>query len=264
MAQRAQEARENCAARAGLDGKVALLAGATSGIGRVMAEAFAAEGAHVVVGGRRQHEGEAVAEAINARGGSAAYRHLDVSDEASVEDAVRFAVGHFGRLDVLVSNAGGSSVSDGPVTTASIDEFWNKARVDYFGAFLCSRFAIPEITRSGGGSVINIASLAGFGTTPGRDAYSSAKGAVLALTRSTAREYARDRVRVNAIAPATVRTERIQSLIEASPDARQVLERQALGLIEPSEVARVAVFLASDCARSITGQVIAINGGLFE
>jgi NAD(P)-dependent dehydrogenase (short-subunit alcohol dehydrogenase family) len=247
-----------------LDGKVALLAGATSGIGRAMAEIFAAEGARVVVGGRRQHEGEAVAHAISAHGGQAVYRQLDVSDEASVEGAVRFAVSAFGRLDVLVSNAGGSSASDGPVTTAPIEEFWNKARVDYFGTFLCSRFAIPEIARSGGGSVINVASLAGFGTAPGRDAYTGAKGAVLALTRSTAREYAGDRVRVNAIAPATVRTERIERLIEASPEVRQVLERQVLGLIEPGEIARTAVFLASDDARSVTGQVLAINGGLFE
>ncbi|HEX6525613.1 MAG TPA: SDR family oxidoreductase [Streptosporangiaceae bacterium] len=247
-----------------LDGKVALLAGATGGIGRVMAELFAAEGARVVVGGRRQLEGEDVAGAITARGGQAAYRQLDVSDEESVEGAVRFAVSQFGRLDVLVSNAGGSSASDGPVTTASIEEFWNKTRIDYFGTFLCSRFAIPEIAKSGGGSVINVASLAGFGTTSGRDAYSSAKGAVLALTRSTAREYVRDRVRVNAIAPATVRTERIERLVGASPGAREILERQVLGLIEPSEIAHAAAFLASDDARSITGQIIAINGGLFE
>jgi NAD(P)-dependent dehydrogenase (short-subunit alcohol dehydrogenase family) len=257
-------AQKNHSGNGRLDGKVALLAGATSGIGQVMAEMFAAEGACVIAGGRRRREGEAVAEAISASGGRAAYQPLDVSDEASVEGAVRFAVGEFGRLDVLVSNAGGSSVSDGPVTTASIEEFWNKARVDYFGSFLCSRFAIPEIAKSGGGTVINIASLAGFGTTQGRDAYSSAKGAVLALTRSTAREFARDRVRVNAIAPATVRTERIERLIEASSEARKILEGQALGLIEPSEIAHAATFLASDDARSITGQVIAINGGLFE
>jgi NAD(P)-dependent dehydrogenase (short-subunit alcohol dehydrogenase family) len=247
-----------------LDGKVAFLAGATSGIGEVMAEMFAAEGAKVVVGGRRRSEGEAVAGAIRAQGGRAAYVPLEVTDEESVACAVRFAVGEFGRLDILVSNAGGSGASDGPVTTASIEEFWTKAKVDYFGCFLCSRFSIPEIARSGGGAVINIASLAGFGTTPGRDAYSSAKGAVLALTRSTAREYASDRVRVNAIAPATVRTERIERLIAASPEVGETLARQSLGLIAPSEIAAAAVFLASDSARSITGQVIAINGGLFE
>ncbi len=247
-----------------LEGKVAFLAGATSGIGRTTAEMFAAEGACVVVGGRRRPEGEAVAEAINGHGGRAVYHPLDVTDEASVADAVRFTVREFGRLDVLVSNAGGSSAADGPVTTTSIDEVWRTMRVDYFGCLLGSRFAIPEIVRSGGGSVVNIASLAGFGTTPGRDAYGSAKGAVLALTRSTAREFAPDRIRVNAIAPATVRTDRIERLIESSPGVRETLERQTLGLIEPSEIALAAVFLASDESRSLTGQVIAINGGLFE
>lgn len=247
-----------------LEGKVVFLAGATSGIGQTTAEMFAAEGASVVVGGRRRSEGEAVAAAITAAGGRAVYQPLDVAEEASVESAVRFTVAEFGRLDVLMSNAGGSSAHDGPVTAASIEEFWNKARIDYFGCFLGSRFAIPEIARSGGGSVINVASLAGFGTTTGRDAYTGAKGAVLALTKSTAREYAADRVRVNAIAPAAVRTERIEKLIATVPGARETVKAQTLGLIEPSEIAYAAMFLASDESRSITGQIIAVNGGLFE
>jgi NAD(P)-dependent dehydrogenase (short-subunit alcohol dehydrogenase family) len=246
-----------------LAGKVAFLAGATSGIGRATAEMFAAEGASVVVGGRRRREGEDVAQAITSAGGRAVYQRLDVTDVASVDSAVRFTISEYGRLDVLVSNAGGSSPGDGPVTTASIEEFWNNARTDYFGCFLCSRFAIPEIARSGGGSVINVASVAGLGTVKGRDAYSSAKGAVLALTRSTAREYAADRVRVNAIAPALVRTERIERLMAAMPELGGAREAQVLGIIEPSEIAHAAVFLASDESRSITGQVIAINGGLF-
>jgi NAD(P)-dependent dehydrogenase (short-subunit alcohol dehydrogenase family) len=247
-----------------LAGKIAFLAGATSGIGRATAEMFAAEGASVVVGGRRHHEGEAVAEGIVSAGGRAVYQPLDVTDEASVGTAVRFTVSQFGRLDVLVCSAGGSSPADGPVTTASIEEFWSKARTDYFGCFLCSRFAIPEIARSGGGSVINVASVTGFGTARGRDAYSGAKGAVLALTRSTAREYAPDRVRVNAIAPALVRTERIERLMAAMPELGGVREAQVLGIIEPSEIAHVAIFLASDESRSITGEVITINGGLFS
>jgi NAD(P)-dependent dehydrogenase (short-subunit alcohol dehydrogenase family) len=247
-----------------LGGKVALLAGATSGIGRAMAEMFAEEGAFVVVGGRRRREGEAVAGAIESGGGHAAYQPLDVTDEASVTEAVRATVSEFGKLDILVSNAGGSSAADGPVTSASVPEFWEKMKVDLFGCFLCSRFAIPEMIKSGGGSVINIASLAGFGTSPGRDAYSSAKGAVMTLTRSTARQYAPDRIRVNAIAPATVRTDRIERLIETAPGVRETLGRQTLGLIEPSEIAHAATFLASDESRSLTGQIIAVNGGLFE
>jgi NAD(P)-dependent dehydrogenase (short-subunit alcohol dehydrogenase family) len=250
--------------RGRLAGKVALLAGATGGIGQVVAEMFAAEGAAVVVGGRRRTEGEAAAEGINRRGGRGVYQPLDVTDEASVRDAVRATVDEFGRLDVLVSNAGGSTPADGPVTTASIDEFWRKMQTDLFGCFLGSRFAIPAMRESGGGSVINVASLAGFGTVPGRDAYSVAKGGVLTLTKSTARQFASDRIRVNAIATASVRTERIERLIEARPENNELIARQTLGLIEPSEVGHLAIYLASDESRSLTGQIISVNGGLFD
>jgi NAD(P)-dependent dehydrogenase (short-subunit alcohol dehydrogenase family) len=247
-----------------LPGKVALLAGATGGIGQTMAEMFAAEGASVVIGGRRGREGEAVADGITRAGGRALYQPLDVTDEESVRAAVRATTAEFGRLDVLVSNAGGSTPADGPVTTTSIDEFWRKIQTDLFGTFLCSRFAIPEIIAAGGGSVINVASLAGFGTVGGRDAYSVAKGGVLTLTKSTARQYAGDRVRVNAIATASVRTERIERLIAARPETQELLARQTLGLIDPSEVGHLAIYLASAESRSLTGQIISVNGGLFD
>lgn len=247
-----------------LQDKVALLAGATGGIGQVMAEMFAAEGASVVIGGRRRPEGESVADGINAQGGRARYQPLDVTDETSVQDAVRATVAEFGKLDVLVSNAGGSTTADGPVTTAAIDEFWHKIRTDLFGTFLCSRFAIPEMIESGGGSVINVASLAGLGTVQGRDAYSVAKGGVLTLTQSTARQYVGDRIRVNAIATASVRTKRIERLMADLPDGGTWVARQKLGLIEPSEIGHLAVFLASDESRSLTGQIIGVNGGLFD
>jgi len=247
-----------------LAGKVIFLAGATSGIGRTIAEVFAEEGASVIVGGRRRPQGEAIAQAISRGGGTAVYEPLDVTDEASVADAVQNTVGRFGRLDVLVSNAGGSAAADGPVTTASLSEFWQKIRVDLLGTFLCSRLAIPEMIRSGGGSLINMASLAGFGTTVGRDAYTSAKGGVISLTKSTAREFATHNVRVNAIAPAGVRTDRIERLIATVPEAREVVQRQTFGLIEPREIAYAAVFLASDESRSITGQILTVNGGLFD
>jgi NAD(P)-dependent dehydrogenase (short-subunit alcohol dehydrogenase family) len=246
-----------------LEGKVAFLAGATSGIGHATAQVFSREGAHVVVGGRRRQEGQKIADAIVSDGGQAIYVHLDVTDETCVQQAVQATVGEFGRLDISMCLAGGSSAGDGPVTEGSIDLFWERIRVDLFGAFLCSRFAIPEIIRSGGGSVINMGSMIGFGTSPNRDAYSSAKGAVHTLTRSTARRYVGDRVRVNAIAPAGVLTERIARLLEESPAARELASGQVLGLIEPHEIAEVALFLASDESKKLTGQVIAIHGGLF-
>ena len=133
-----------------LKNKCALVMGATSGIGQTCAEMFAREGARVVLTGRRVAHGEAVARSIVAAGGDAAFQLCDVTQPESVEEAVRQATARLGRLDILLSNAGGSGNADGPVTIASLDEFWNKMRVDHFGTFLSLRFAIPEMVKSGG------------------------------------------------------------------------------------------------------------------
>jgi NAD(P)-dependent dehydrogenase (short-subunit alcohol dehydrogenase family) len=245
-------------------GKAAFLAGATSGIGAATARMFAAQGARVAITGRREAEGEAVAQSILDAGGEAIFVQMDVSEPDQVAGAIAATIAAFGRLDVIFSNAGGSSGADGPVTTGSLDEFWKKMQVDLYGTYLCSRFGIPELVKSGGGSVINIASMVGYGSTKGRDAYSAAKGAVFTLTRSTAREYVAHRVRVNAIAPAGVKTDRILKMLETVPEAKALIAPQTLGLIELDEIALAAVFLASDESRSITGQVIGIHAGLFE
>jgi NAD(P)-dependent dehydrogenase (short-subunit alcohol dehydrogenase family) len=247
-----------------LAGKVAYLAGATSGIGKVTAEVFAVEGARVAIAGRRTAEGEAIAAAISAGGSEAIYVQTDVTDPQSVERSVKRTVEAFGRLDILFNNAGGSTPQDGRVTEAPIEEFWRAVTLNLFGTWNCCRFGIPELIRAGGGSVINMASMVAVTATPGRDAYTSAKGGVVALTRSMAREYAPQRVRVNALAPAAVRTERVTALIETVPGARAIVERQLLGFIEPIEVAWAAVYLAADESRTLTGQVIAMHGGAFE
>jgi NAD(P)-dependent dehydrogenase (short-subunit alcohol dehydrogenase family) len=247
-----------------LKNKCALLMGATSGIGQTCAEMFAQQGARVVVTGRRVVEGEAVARNIVAAGGDAAFQLCDVTEPESVEEAVRQTIGRLGRLDILLNNAGGSGNADGPVTTASLDEFWNKMRVDHFGTFLTLRFAIPEMVKSGGGSVINMVSMAGFGNlTGGRSAYASSKAAVMNLTRSTAHAFAKDRVRVNAIAPAAVGTERIKKMLADRPEAKTALATQRFGLIEPDDIAYAAVFLASDESRMITGHILPVDAGSF-
>jgi NAD(P)-dependent dehydrogenase (short-subunit alcohol dehydrogenase family) len=244
-----------------LAGKVVLISGATSGIGKASAGVFAREGAKVVLTGRRVPEGEAAAAAIRRDGGTAIFVQTDVTDEAAVRRAVETTIREYGALHVLLNNAGGSSNADGKVTEASLDEFWRVVRLDLFGTFLCCRFAIPEIVRAGGGAVINNASMVGIKGELNRDAYTAAKGGVIALTRSMAAEFVREKVRVNAIAPGAVKTERILAMIEANPAAKKAVEIQPLGLIDPLEIAQLAVFLASDESRSITGEVFPISGG---
>jgi len=247
-----------------LKNKCALLVGATGGIGQTCAEMFAREGARVVVAGRRVAEGEAVARRIVDAGGDAAFQLCDVTEPESVEEAVRQATGRMGRLDILLNNAGGSSNTDGPVTTASLDEFWNKMRVDHFGTFLALRYAIPEMAKTGGGSVINMVSMAGFGNvTGGRSAYASSKAAVMNLTRSTAHAFAMDGIRVNAIAPAAVGTERIKKMLTDRPEAKAALSAQRFGLIDPDDIAYAAVFLASAESRMITGHILPVDAGSF-
>jgi NAD(P)-dependent dehydrogenase (short-subunit alcohol dehydrogenase family) len=246
-----------------LAGKTAFLAGATSGIGRAVAELFAAEGARVVVAGRRVLEGEEVVHGIRALGRQAIFIQTDVTEEASIASAIDRTVQHYGRLDVLFSNAGGSSNKDGSVVDASLEEFWRVMKLDVYGTFLCNRFAIPRLIAAGGGAIINMASHAGVVGSPGRDAYSSAKGAVVTLTRTLAKEYAAKKIRVNAIAPAAVSTSRVEKLME-DPKIRAMVEAtQVLGLIAPGEIAAAALFLASDEARCITGEILSIHAGAF-
>lgn len=246
-----------------LASKTAFIAGATSGIGKVTAERFAAEGAQVVVAGRRSVEGEEIANAICASGGDAIYIKADVTDDASIAAAIESSVAHYGKLDILFSNAGGSTAADGPVISARLEEFWRVVKLDMYGTFLVNRYGIPELLKAGGGAVINMASLAGVTGSMGRHSYATAKGGVVAMTLSLAKEYAACGVRVNALAPAAVATSRIAGLME-NPAVRQHVETsQVLGLIEPSEIAAAAAFFASDDARCITGQILSIHAGAF-
>jgi NAD(P)-dependent dehydrogenase (short-subunit alcohol dehydrogenase family) len=147
------------------------------------------------------------------------------------------------------------------VTDVSEDEFWRVIKLDVYGTFLCSRLGIPHMIKSGGGSIINMSSIVALRALPGRDCYTAAKGAVAAMTRSMAVEYAADKIRVNAIAPGVVLTERVKKLLEGSKDIEKLAATHLLGLGLPSHMADMAVYLASDESAITTGQVISVDSG---
>ncbi|MCC2664664.1 MAG: ped 2 [Geminicoccaceae bacterium] len=186
----------------------------------------------------------------------------DVTERASVEAAVALTVARFGKLDVLHNNAGGSTMRDGPVTEAPEDEFWRVIRLDLYGTFLCSKLAIPEIIRAGGGSVINMSSNVALMALPGRDCYTAAKGGIASMTRSMAVEYAPHKVRVNAIAPSVTLTERVERLLAQSPEIEKLGQSHLLGFGQPIHIADMAVYLAADESAITTGQVLSVDSGV--
>lgn len=249
-----------------LAGKVAFITGAGGGIGRATAERFVEEGAKVVVAEINRELGEAAAASARAMagnaGGDAHFVHCDVTDKASVTAAVAETVKRFGKLDVLHNNAGGSTPQDGPVTEASEEEFWRVLKLDLYGTFLCSKVAIPEIAKAGGGAVINMASNLALMAVPGRACYGAAKGGVASLTRAMALDHAKQHIRVNAIAPSVTLSDRVRKLLDVNPALGHLADSHLFGLGQPIHIANMAVYLASDEAAITTGQVFPVDSGV--
>jgi len=244
-----------------LDGKVAFITGAGSGIGRAAAKLFSAEGAKVAVADFDVAAGEQTVREVNEAGRQALFIETDVTKEESVEAAITRTVESFGKLDVLYNNAGGSTMQDSRVTDGSTAEFWRVISVDLFGTWVCCKHGIPRIIDAGGGAVVNMTSNVALMAVPGRDSYTAAKGGVAAMTRSMAAEYARDKVRVNAIAPSVTLTPRVRRLLEKAPGVSELAAKHLVGLAEPEDVARAALFLASDEARITTGHILTVDSG---
>jgi NAD(P)-dependent dehydrogenase (short-subunit alcohol dehydrogenase family) len=250
---------------AALRGKVALITGAATGIGRASALLFARAGARVAIADLREPELTRAAAEIGAVGGGEVTSI--VADLANPDDCaavVSGAVQAFGRLDVVLNNAGvGTMVVGGTVETISL-EHWDLAQdVNVRAMYLVSRAAIPYM-RTAGGAIVNIASVSAFHGSVSRPthAYAASKGAVLALTRAMAASYGRDGIRVNAICPGTIRTRLTADIVEGVERAARSGHGIPLGRVgEPEDIARCALFLASDDASFISGSHIVVDGG---
>lgn len=245
-----------------LEGKVAVVTGAGSGIGRASAGALAAEGATVVVSDIDKPAGAATVEAIEASGGRAAFIAADVGEHADCDALVAQTVADHGRLDILHANAGISlPFADG--FTALIDpEAWDRViRINLTGVFSCCRAAIPAMAAGGGGSIITTASSMATLPLGGMDAYAASKGGVALLTRSMAASAGQLGIRVNAICPGYVDTP-LTSIITDDQSVRAAFARDhATGYQTPEEIGAVVAFLASDDARAFTGAVLTCDGG---
>ena len=247
-----------------LDGKVAFITGSGSerGIGRSAAILFSREGAKVVVADISREGGERTVAMARDLGGDVTFVHTDVTEPQSVQRAIAETVKTYGKLNILYNNAGGSTAQDGPVTEVSIEEFWRAIKLDLYGTFLCSKYGIPELIKAGGGAIVNMTSVVALtGTKPGRDAYTSAKGGVLSLTRSMAVNYAKHNIRVNAIAPGATMSARVQKFLADDKTIAAMSRQHLLGLGQPEDVANTALFLASDEARVITGVIVPVDSG---
>lgn len=247
-----------------LEGKVALVTGAGSGIGKLTAETFAREGARVVVADVVDDAGRATVEGIRAAGGEAEYVHCDVSVAEEVEAMVAFTVGHFGKLDVMMNNAGIFHARDGSVIDTD-EETWDRTiAINLKGVFLGSKYAVRAMLEGGGGSLINVASfVALMGAAVPQIAYTASKGGVLSMTREIAVEFARRGIRANALCPGPIETPLLAELL-ADPAARQRrLVHIPIGRFgQGQEIANAALFLASDESSFMTGAALVVDGGI--
>ncbi|MEH2301276.1 MAG: SDR family oxidoreductase [Nostoc sp.] len=242
------------------DGKVALVTGASSGIGRASAIAFASAGAKVVVASRRLAESEETVRLIKEIGGEAIFVKTDVSNAAEVEALVNKTVKTYGRLDCACNNAGIAG-NPGLITDDMSEEDWDLlVNVNFKGTWLCLKYEIRAMLKQNSGAIVNVASVGAIVGVPGYATYSATKGAVIALTRTAAIEYAKSGIRVNVVSPGATETDMLASL--PVDLLAQLPAAHPIGRIgKPEEIAKTVVWLCSDATSFITGHNMIIDGG---
>ena len=248
-----------------MDGQVAIISGATSGMGKGIALLFAQEGAQVVVNGRNPDRGNAVVREIEENGGEAIFVQSDIARAGEVESLVQKTVNAFGKVTTLVPNAG--VLGNGSVTELSL-ETWDKTLgINLNGVFYLCKYGIPELIKNGRGSIVINASIASYKGFPNHPAYCASKGALIPLAKNLALDYAKNKIRVNCICPGPVDTPLLWDSAQAFPNPETVVqevgENTCIGRLGTSEdVAKLALFLATENAAWITGSAMTIDGGI--
>ena len=246
-----------------LENKVGLVTGAGSGIGRASALAFAREGAKVVVADTIAEDGEDTVDSIRRDGGDASFVRTDVSKATEVESMVNKTIQIYGSLDCAYNNAG---VAISPCLTPETSEKdWDHViNVNLKGVWLCMKYEIPQMIRSGKGTIVNASSMVGLIGLAKRSAYAASKHGVIGLTKVAALEYANSGIRINAICPAVVRTPLVESIMKSDPEAESqlmsMIPMERLGTVE--EIAEVVVWLCSDASSFVTGHALAVDAGV--
>lgn len=247
---------------ASFTGKVALVTGGSSGIGRASAIAFAHKGAKVVVASRRAEEGEETVKLVKEAGSDGFFVKTDVTQAADVQAMVEQTISRYGRLDYAFNNAG-IEQAPSPLNEQTEETFDQIIDINVKGVWLSMKYEIPQMLKNGGGAIVNMSSVAGLVGVAGAPIYVASKHAVVGLTKSIALEYAKEGIRVNAVSPGAIETDMFDRFVKDNPQAReQMTAMHPLGRTGKSEeIANAVVWFCSDEAAFVTGQILALDGG---